>query len=366
MKIYRFPLLLTILILGSFFLSACTGTLVNSWPGLSATQNTIYLAYQGAVYAINPKDGTTACKFPEKADASKHFYAAPAVSDALIVAGSYGKVLYGLDPACGGNSVFPQKWAFNTEVNDPDHKAGNFAGSPLIVNDVVLAPATNNRLYALSAQDGSLLWKFETRNTLWTTPASDGKVVFLPALDHHLYALQLSDGSQVWKKDLGSALTGTPLLTEDGTLYVSTLEGNLFALKAADGSQVWMAQTGGRLWSAPVLKDDLLYVGNAANKVSAISVKDGSIAWQQDAGSQVIGGGIFVKDGVAFATEGGSLIAWSLDGKSKLWTKTIGGKLYTTPVTAGDTTVVALVEGDKLLQAVNPDGNLSWVFTQPK
>jgi len=147
MKITRFPILISLLILGSLLLSACTGaTAVNSWPGLSVNGNIAYLAFQGSVHAINVDTGVKVWSFPEKADASKPFYAAPAVSENLIVAGNFGHMLYGLNT----NGV--EQWAF-------DSTDGNFAGSPVIAGDTILAPSTNNRLYALSL-DGKQLWTF--------------------------------------------------------------------------------------------------------------------------------------------------------------------------------------------------------------
>lgn len=374
MKTPRLPFYLTALIIGSFLLSGCTGAIVNSFPGLSATEKNIYLAYQGAIYQIDPANGQATCQFPQKPDASKPFFAPPVVSDQLIVAGNYGHILYGLNPTCQDvvdgsttHRVFTQKWAFNTEVNDPDNRTGNFSGPSLIVDDLVIAPSTNNRLYALSAENGQLKWMFETENNLWAAPVSDGATVFLPALDHHLYALNLSDGKQVWKTDLGSALTSSPVLTEDGTLYAGALEGSLSAINAADGKVIWTTPTGGRLWSSPLLVEDTLYIGNAGNKVTAISASDGKVLWQKDAGSPIIAGGVLLnEDTVAFPTETGSLVGWTLDGQTQSLNQTIGGKLYTTPVIAEDNAVIALMEGDKLLQAVSAAGGLTWTFVQPK
>jgi len=367
MKIHRFPLLVIVLIIAALALSGCGGVVVNSWPGITAQQDTIYLAYQGSIQAINAGNGQLNCKFPETADPGKPFYAAPAVSEDVIVAGNYGQTLYALGTTCANEKkVLDQKWSFNTGEDDPDKQAGNFTGSPAIVGDMVFAPSTNNRLYALSLADGSLKWFFESKNTLWATPVSDGSLVFLPALDHNFYALDINSGIPVWQKDLGSALTSAPLLTDDGMLYVSTLEGKVVALNASDGAIVWEQETGGRLWSTPVMHDDMLYAGNASGKVTAIEVSDGTVAWQQDARSPIIGGGVVMNDTIAFPTEGGKLVGWGLDGKEQTLDQAIGGKLYTTPVIAGEKAVVALMEGDKLLQALTLDGGLNWTFVQPK
>jgi len=361
MKKTRISILITLFILGSLVLSACSGApMMNSWPGLSASEDAVYMAHAGKIYSINAQNGSVICSFPENADNAKPFYAAPAVNDNLIVAGNYGHMLYGLSQNCiekDGKKTFEQKWVF-------DSKTGHFAGTPLVVEGVVLAPSSNNFLYAVV--DGKEKWSFETQNALWATPASDGKVVYLPALDHHLYALNLADGKLLWKQDLGSALLSAPLLTKDGLLYVSAMQGEVFALKAADGSQVWKMDTGGRLWSAPVLHEDMLYVGNASGKAAALSVKDGKIAWEKDLASPIYGGGALIPNGVVFPTEGGTVVGLSFDGQQELWRKEINGKLYSTPVVAGETVTVAVLEGDKLAQAFNVSGVESWPFTAPK
>lgn len=361
MKNSRFLIILTFFILGSFLLSACAGgSVVNTWPGLAASQDTVYLAQAGKIYTITASNGTPACSFPEKPVNSVSFYAAPAITDNLVVAGSYGHMLYGLSKDCPNEKkVMNQQWVF-------DKGTGNYVATPLVVKDTVLAPASDDKLYAVSATDGRLLWSYKTKNSLWATPASDGQVVYQPGLDHNLYALNLADGGLVWKNDLGSALLSAPLLTQDGVLYLSTMEGDVVAVKAADGSMIWKTSTGARLWATPVLHEDTLYVGNAGGNVFAILAKDGKISWQKDLGSPIIAGGAILPDGVVFPTEGGAVVALAFDGQKELWRQTINGKLYSTPVVAGQTLTVGVIEGDNLAQAYNVNGQVSWPFTAPK
>jgi outer membrane protein assembly factor BamB len=50
------------------------------------------------------------------------------------------------------------------------------------------------------------------------------------------------------------------------------------------------------------------------------------------------------------------------DGKV-LWTQQIGGKIYTTPVAAGDLTIVSPLETDFYLAALDANGRQVWTFT---
>lgn len=354
MKNHRFSLLLAFLILGSLALAGCTGAgAINAYPGVSASQSTVFLADKGYIYFIKPSDGTMTCRFPDKAATTTPFYAPPAIGDNLIVDGNYGHMLYAIDANC------KQKWVF-------DSRDGNFVGSPLIVKDLVLAPSSSNKLIAVGLADGKERWRFESGNALWATPASDGQTVYVPALDHKLTALNLADGKVVWQKDLGAALISGPVLTQDGTLYLSSMGGKVMAIKAADGSVQWEANPGGQLWATPVLNQDTLFVGNSNGKVFAIAAKDGSIKWSKDAGSAILASGALLSNSVVFSTEGGAVIAYALDGQKELWRQTINGKLYTTPVVTGQTLVVAVTQGDKLLQTFNENGQPTWPFVAPK
>jgi outer membrane protein assembly factor BamB len=62
------------------------------------------------------------------------------------------------------------------------------------------------------------------------------------------------------------------------------------------------------------------------------------------------------------ATESGSLIAFDSNGV-KIWDVSLGGKIYTTPVAAGDLILAAPLNTDFLLAAVSRDGKLVWKFT---
>jgi outer membrane protein assembly factor BamB len=360
MKKPRFFSLLTVFLLASFLLSACGGTLINSWPGVSTNEDTIYISYQGSVYAINAENGAQVWRFPSEPDPQKPFYAAPGFGpNGLAVVGNYGHVLYGINP---NGSV---AWQF-TAPN------GNFAATPLVLENMVLAPASDGSLYALSP-DGKKVWEYDTGNILWAQPASDGELVFLPGVDHKLYALRLADGQPAWTADLGSALLSAPVLGED-LLYVTTLEGQVVAVNPATGDVVWDTPTENRIWSSPALHEGVLYVGNANGKTAnsktgqilALSAEDGSIIWEQSTDSPVIGGAVVLPDAVVFPTEAGNLVAWALDGQKQLWSQPVNGKLYTTPVVAGDTLAVAVSEGDNLIQAFAPNGQMTWAFAMPK
>ena len=68
-------------------------------------------------------------------------------------------------------------------------------------------------------------------------------------------------------------------------------------------------------------------------------------------------------ENILLATESGSVYALDRDGKI-LWTQAVGGKIYTTPVAAGGLTLVAPLEAEFYLTALDQNGRQVWTFTQ--
>ncbi len=359
MKFTKFKLLF-VLILGSLLLSACTSVTPSGWPGitLSTDSKYVYAADATGVFKIDVTNGNMAWRYPDPADNAKQWYAAPAVSDSLVVVGDYQNVLIGLDPATKA-----EKWTF-TESKD------KFLAGALIVGTTVLAPSADGNLYAIDGSNGKLNWKFETSAAIWASPVTDGKLVYLSSMDHFLYAINLSDGSLKWKTDLGASAVYGLTLASDGNIYLSTLKNEVLALNAVEGNILWHFATVGSPWAVPVYKDGVVYVGDLNSKAYAISSSDGKQVWQVDAPGPITSSPAITTNGLIYATENGNVFELSFTG-TKDWDKpnSLGnGKLYSAPVVAGNLVVVGVTTGDNnlLLMTFDFSGNSKWTFSVPK
>jgi outer membrane protein assembly factor BamB len=154
-------------------------------------------------------------RFPASPDAKTQFFAAPAISETQVFAGSYNNTLVAIDKNNGS-----EKWTFAQQ--------DRYIASPLVVGEQVFAPNTDKHLYALNTS-GDLLWSFKTTGPNWTKPVSDEQFVYLASMDHFLYALNLeyssaalavdTTGSRtlrkpVWSVDLGTAVVADPVLVD--------------------------------------------------------------------------------------------------------------------------------------------------------
>ena len=163
---------------------------------------------------------------------------------------------------------------------------GNFwLDSPIAVGDdgTIYFCAVDSRLMALTG-DGQLKWEFKTKthsvNRASPVIAVDGTIYFASG-DGRLYALQ-PDGTQKWAFDAGGvAISATPLLAEDETVYVVN-DAGLFAI-SPEGKLLAHAIAGGSVKSSPTMAPDgTIYIAGRTGKIVAYSGGHGGLlnsAW---------------------------------------------------------------------------------------
>jgi outer membrane protein assembly factor BamB len=367
MKITKLPtFLLVMIIAGSMFLSACGGGagVTSSWPGLlvDPKTETVYLAYSTHVYAVNLTNGVERWRFPEKPDNKKQFFAPPALTgDSQLIEGGYDHVLYSINPENG-----QQNWTFA----DADDK---YIGEVLADGGNIYAPNTNTNLYNIGA-NGSMRWKFTANHALWAQPITDGNYIYLASMDHRVYAIDPERGTQVWvTQDLGGAVTLSFSYDPAGVLYVGTLDGKMSALNIKDGQILWQTPAKGWIWSKPVLDDGNLYFGDQDGNIFALDAKTGQVRWQvqPDATSPdraMISTPVVIGETLYFASQAGLLYALDKTKGNDIWggPKTIGGKIYSDLKSVNELILIAPIEFDSALVAVDLQGKTLWSYMPVK
>lgn len=175
-----------------------------------------------------------------------------------------------------------QAWSFTSQ-------SGDFTGTPVVADGVLVAGDYSGKVYALDAVSGKVRWSKALGEPIDGSAAIDtsapgGPTVFVP-LAHEggprLAALALGDGTVRWNTELTnqptSSVYGSPTFS-NGTVYVgtsgpngdgSTARGTVVALNERDGSVRWRTFTvpaghdGGPVWSTPAIDtaSGRLYVG---------------------------------------------------------------------------------------------------------
>jgi outer membrane protein assembly factor BamB len=301
---------------------------------------------------VRLNDGGEAWRYPAKADNQHKFFAEPLLADDLLAIGDYSNVFYALNVSTG------------TENWRVEGTRGNYVAGAATTDGYIYAPSSDHTLYAFD-MDGQEQWSFKTSEPLWGKVAVNGSKVYLPAMNHTLYALDSATGKEVWSTVLGGALVSGPTLGDDGTLYISSLGKAVHALEVDSGDILWRFDTNDGIWASPTLYEGVIYFGDASGMIYAVDAASGKQQWQLEASGIIIGSGAAYNDGLFFGTEEGELIAVSFDGK-KQWTRSVTGKLYSTPVVTEDRIVASVTDGEFLLIAWDLQGNEVWTFQPVK
>ena len=366
MKFKRF-FFFALLALMAVLLTACGSAPASGWPGMASDGTHVYLASGQYVYNVLVKDGTEAtltasdgtvapARFPLKADGAKAFYAPPALT-------SDGKVLIG--SAATSDHTFYSYDPLTTDVkwSIPSNSSPWLAGA-LILNDTVYAPGGDGSLYAYGLT-GEKRWVSSiSKYNLWSTPITDGKLIFLVTLDHQVVAVDPSSGKATWNVTLDNGIIGSPAMAGN-LLVVGTLSGKLYGLDLATGTQKWVNPLQGNIWGTPAYDGSNVYIGTVVDKAGkfyAVNATTGQTVWSKDDDGSITAGPLVAGDQIIYVTELGKIQSLDKTGAPK-WEKTIdNAHLYTPPLLAGNSILIAPMNATFVLAAYDLNGAQTWTF----
>jgi outer membrane protein assembly factor BamB len=162
-----------------------------------------------------------------------------------------------------------------------------------------------------------------------------------------------------WRVKVAGPVTAQVTTSPDEkTLYVATLDGNVVALAREDGKQRWSTSLGERVYSTPLVHDDgTLYVGSDAKKLVALS-PDGAVVWRLELDGEADTGAAFAKDGTLVLAAGSSVLSVRRGGDIA-WRFTAKGKVYTAPAVTESGLVIVGSQDDRVY-AIDATGAAAW------
>ena len=158
--------------------------------------------------------------------------------------------------------------------------AGDFwleSGIAVGTDGTLYACGTDSRLVALT-WGGTYKWEFKTKtrtiNRASPLIAGDGTIYF--ASENGVLHSLTPDGTQKWELNTGAAIASTPLLTEDGTIYLANSA--LLMAVSPEGGVLEKMSIDGPGESSPTLgADGTIYMVNGLGKIAAMTGKHGGL-----------------------------------------------------------------------------------------
>ncbi len=352
----------------TFTLSGCGAVVNTSWSNATLAQDTLYVAFDSRVFAVNPATGVEQWRFDtEKARGSapvapaasvaNHFFSAPTVLSDQVVLATYNQVVFGLQP----NGV-------GTWYYDGDTKHRQVITSNSSSDDKQIYFATGQDLFALDLE-GNRQWTYENDNELWAAPSIGDGVLYQPSMNHKLYALDAATGSVRWEQDLGVSLVDAPNLVGD-MLYLGGLGNKIFARKASDGSPVWEFETVGWVWESPLVQDGVAYFGDLKGNLYAVDAATGVARWPQAVPlNGAIRGGVAMQGDTLFVnTDAGFVYALKADTGETVWQvevdPAVKERLLSTPILTSDLVIITPISAPNLVYAYQQKSGVpAWQFS---
>jgi outer membrane protein assembly factor BamB len=311
---------------------------------------------------VDLKNGSEVWRYPAKVDAGLLYFANPVLTaDGQLLIGSAGKNhdFISLDPVTG-----KEKWA-----KAFSGAKGGWVAPPLVINDKIYAPNTDGYLYILDMSGSQIADPVEIGGALWSAPVTDGTYIYLSSLDHFIHIVDPVSGKVLKEIDLAGAIPSSPVVGNDGA-YAGSFASTVEFVKP-NGDHTIINKTQSRVWGSPIVDGSTLYYADLNGKVYSFDIATGRQNWAVQPAGSVVASLLIAGDQIYVASEPdsktgiGTLVALDRDGKT-IWSKEVGGKLYTTPVASGDLVLVAPYLADFTLAAYDADGKQAWTFTPAK
>ena len=377
---YKRPLFTIILLLMVFLLSACGGARqAGNWPSVSATDSHVYVAFAGDVVSLDVANQKEAWRF--QGEGAVEFYAPPEVvpEEETVYLADFGRS----GGILSGGALIVSMYALEDGTSNPpitrwvkeDVIDGRIVAGLQIVDDLIFTGTSNNKIIAVSRNDGSLIWESPTENAIWSQPAGLNDTIFVTSIDRNIYAINRTDGSEKWTHTLNGAGSGSPVVSADERLvYAGSFGGEVIALNVDDGSEVWKAAADDWVWGAPVQIDNVLIYGDVSGNVYAVDSDTGASIWQATVNDSIVGD--IVADGSTILVASGNeetfvghVTAFSIAGE-ELWETQTTAHIQSSPALMGDSGQLAVVFGDvtnDVTLGVNiidtANGSIGWTWT---
>lgn len=234
-------------------------------------------------------------------------------TDQVVIFGVWGLPgqVYALMAATG--ALYPGWVAGGGDPFTDAAAAGPFVSSPAILGSTLFigsdaAPGAEGMLYAINLGNGVKFWDTFTLgifpaigvgNDVRSSPAianvAGQNLVFFGADNDRLYALVAASGAVVWSQPVGADIRSSPAVASIPNPPVACVpppgptlavifgsdDGNTYSMRAADGVPCWTFPSTGLLpfRSSPTVSGQTVYIGSLDQNLYAIDINTGSWLW---------------------------------------------------------------------------------------
>jgi eukaryotic-like serine/threonine-protein kinase len=226
--------------------------------------------------------------------------------------------------------------------------------------------AGTNTIFALDVGSGAVRWHYTASSDVNSAIVVASGVVYAASSDGYALALSASEGSPLWKHNIGTTIGPgsvfqTPTTTvADGMVLLGGDDGSVHALNAGSGSVKWSFQAGSGITGKPAFANGIVYAGTQDHTVYALDASSGSKLWSHRLSDVV--GTMIVDDGVVYApSSDGALYALDAGTGAVLW-RFIAPDQNSLDCWPASTQGIVFFSCGARVSAVKRDGSQLWAY----
>ena len=177
----------------------------------------------------------------------------------------------------------------------------DYQSSPVIAEGKVFIGGPSHFVYAIDAESGKEIWRFEVGGQIAGGPVYSNSRIFVGQKGgtEYFYCLDAKTGNLIWKQKVGWVWSTANV--SDGRVFVPSNDGYAYCLREEDGAILWRYKAGRDLYSSPPVSDGIVYFGSWDGCLYALNVKNGSLIWKFhlphgvfDSGAPVVYNGMII------------------------------------------------------------------------
>ena len=185
---------------------------------------------------------------------------------------------------------------------------------------MVVISYSSGEIYALNANDGTLLWfdnvtsgnyfNKSSLNDIQSPLSVVNEKLFVPSFSDKFIVYELSSGNEVWSIQLSSV---NPIVISGESIYLIDTTGRLLCLNSNSGKLLWAVQLkvsdkGDEIsWYGPLLSSNKLLLGSSRGMVISISPFSGKLLSKINFSEELVANPIQLGEQIMFISKKGTL-----------------------------------------------------------
>lgn len=133
-------------------------------------------------------------------------------------------------------------------------------------------------MVCIKSSDGSLVWKFETKDEIKSTPAIEGEKIVFGCNDGNVYCINSISGSKIWSYRTENEVESSPCIYNK-KVYIGTKDGYFACLDLNTGKLVWKFASGDKEYSSAIACNKKIYFGGDSSHIYVLDSDNGNKIW---------------------------------------------------------------------------------------